>query len=124
MATLESCPRGSDTNTEDLVAEYSGTEKQTIDKGKPSGDSDNAFEAFSLFRTYFDKELKALKSEISEQNFRFKDYKKVELKKEGHKVQFDFNSDIIEGLLLLKKELLGSSCEASVYELITSNDKF
>ena len=89
MATLEACPRGSDTDAEDLVAEYSGREKHTVQQGKPSGDSDNAYEAFSLFRTYFDKELKTLKSEITEQNFRIKDSKKVEFKIKGTK--FNFN---------------------------------
>lgn len=62
--------------------------------GKSSGDS--AIEAFSLFKTYLDSQLKDFKQDLC--SIKTSKDKKPKLKSESNKHQFEFNSEIQEGL--------------------------
>ena len=76
--------------------------------GKPPGDVSDLGQ-FSLFKTYFDTKLDSLKKEIIMETLtiEFKKRCKIEeiaFKSKGNKIQFFFNSDIIE--LIEKAEKL------------------
>lgn len=72
--------------------------------GKSPGDS--AIEAFSLFKTYLDSQLKDFKNDLIDINQSPQTKKTVNLKKESNKIQHAFNSDILEGLEALRRQRL------------------
>ena len=68
-------------------------------RGKPPGELNNyvAFEAFGLFRDYLDRTLIDLKDDVKIQTV--KSQKKVPIfRLASHRIQFEFNSEILEGL--------------------------
>ncbi|XP_053377239.1 uncharacterized protein LOC128547835 [Mercenaria mercenaria] len=88
-------------------------------RGKSPGDRNEAFEAFDLFRTYLDSQLSQLKNEITAPTQKVARDKKVKLNKESHKIQFEFNTDILEGLEYVSKQLSQPEfLKAEVKELI------
>ena len=65
--------------------------------GKSPGDDAN--DAFNLFRTYLDVQLNDLKRDLSVHTNKFKELaKKPAFNRESNKIQFEFNSEIVEGL--------------------------
>ena len=74
--------------------------EQTASRGgKSPGEANNsdAFEAFGLFRDYLDSKLCDLKKDISDQTLKLK-RKAPSFRLESHRIQFEFNLDIQEGL--------------------------
>ena len=74
--------------------------EQTASRGgKPPGEANNidAFETFGLFRDYLDSKLCDLKKDISDQTLKLK-RKSPSFRLESHRIQFEFNLDIQEGL--------------------------
>ena len=74
--------------------------EQTASRGgKSPGEANNsdAFEAFGLFRDYLDSKLCDLKKDISDQTLKLK-RKAPSFRLESHRIEFEFNLDIQEGL--------------------------
>ena len=74
--------------------------EQTASRGGKSPWEENnsdAFEAFGLFRDYLDSKLCDLKKDISDQTLKLK-RKAPSFRLESHRIQFEFNLDIQEGL--------------------------
>ena len=73
--------------------------EQTASRGKSPGELNNseAFEAFGLFREYLDSKLSDLRKDISDQTVKLK-RKTPTFRLESHRHQFEFNSEIQEGL--------------------------
>ena len=74
--------------------------EQTASRGgKSPGEANNsdAFEAFGLFRDYLDSKLCDLKKDISDQTLKLK-RKAPSFRLELHRIQFEFNLDVQEGL--------------------------
>lgn len=79
-----------------------GEEETARDKaGKSPGDY-AAIEAFDLFRNYLDSQLKDFKKDLSVAT---KKKDSVKLKKESNKVQYEFNSDILYDLEVVKEQV-------------------
>ena len=74
-------------------------EKTASRGGKSPGDKNNsdAFEAFGLFREYLDSKLSDLRQDINDQTLKLK-RKAPTFRLESHRIQFEFNSEIEEGL--------------------------
>ena len=83
--------------------------------GKSPGDS--AIEAFSLFKNYLDVQLRDFKQELS--SFKTKAKTPVKLKKESNRIQFEFNSDIQEGLESLMVDSLPDTIRTRISSLIS-----
>ena len=77
-------------------------EQAASSRGKPPGDS---FEAYDLFRDYLENKLCNLKNGISKQTSKL-NRKTPSFRIESHRIQFEFNSDILEGLELLSPNLI------------------
>ena len=75
------------------------SERSDSRRGKPPGVQHNseAFEAFGLFRDYLDSKLCDLRKDINDQTSKLK-RKAPSSRLESHRIQFEFNSDIQEGL--------------------------
>ena len=74
--------------------------EQTASRGgKSPGDKidSDAFEAFGLFRQYLDSKLSDLRQDISDQTLKLKS-KAPTFRLEPHRIQFEFNLGIEEGL--------------------------
>ena len=74
--------------------------EQTASRGgKSPGDKNNsdAFEAFGLFREYLDSKLSDLRQDINDKTLKLK-RKAPTFRLESHRIQFEFNSEIEEGL--------------------------
>ena len=76
-------------------------EQAASSRGKPPGDS---FEAFDLFRDYLENKLSDLKNDITKQTSKLK-RKTPTFRLESHRIQFEFNTDILEGLESLSTNL-------------------
>ena len=76
-------------------------EQAARSRGKPPGDS---FEAFDLFRFYLENKLSYLKNDISKQTSKL-NRKTPSFRLESHRNQFEFNTDILEGLESLSPNL-------------------
>ncbi|MES9879761.1 MAG: hypothetical protein ABW185_02645, partial [Sedimenticola sp.] len=79
------------------ATEQSGS--QSIGGGQERGKSPvEAFEAFNLFRAYLDAQLKDFKQDLVSQVAKPKISEVPKFQKVGNKIQFEFNSEILEGL--------------------------
>lgn len=87
-------------------------------QGKSPGEGNEAFEAFDLFRNYFDSRLSQLKNEISLHSLKSKD-RKVTSIKEAHKIQYEFNLEILEDLEAILKELSKANLKGDVQSVIS-----
>ena len=76
-------------------------EQAASSRGKPLGDS---FEAVDLFRDYLENKLSDLKNDISKQTSK-QNRKTPSFRLESHRIQFEFNTDILEGLESLSPNL-------------------
>ena len=77
-------------------------------RGKPPWDNFDPAEQFSLFRTYFDRKLDSLKKEIISETSSEPPVKKrkigdIVFSSKSNKIQFNFNSEILELLDKLEK---------------------
>ncbi|XP_062618634.1 uncharacterized protein LOC134280240 [Saccostrea cucullata] len=95
---------------------------------KPSSD---LADTFNLFKTYFDSKLNTLKDELSVGND-FDDLAKklkkdvsVSFKHEGNKIQFEFNSEILNDLSKVQKKLSvkDSASSAIISSVINKRNK-
>ena len=69
-------------------------EQAARSRGNPPGD---LFEAFDLFRGYLENKLSDLKNDISTHTPKL-NRKTPSFRLESHRIQFEFNTDILEGL--------------------------
>ena len=85
------------------------------ERGKSPGDP--AIEAFCLFKSYLDIQLKDFKQDLKD----LKPQKKpeVSLKKDSNKVQFSFNADLQEGLEQLLRMRLPNEAYSLASELVS-----
>ena len=66
--------------------------------------SPHSFKAFDLFRDYLENKLSDLKNDITKQTSKLK-RKTPSVRLESHRIQFEFNTDILEGLESLSTNL-------------------
>ena len=111
----------------------SSTERATIE-AEPARPSPDLADTFNLFRSYLDSKLENLKEELSSGK-EFDDFAKqlkkevsVQFKHEGNKIQFEFNSEILNDLSKLQKRLApkdpaSSTLVSSVVAKITKRNK-
>ena len=76
-------------------------EQAASSRGKLPGDS---FEDFDLFRDYLENKLSNSKNDISKQTSKL-NRKTPSFRLESHRIQFEFNTDILEGLESLSPNL-------------------
>ncbi|KAL4222280.1 hypothetical protein ACF0H5_018317 [Mactra antiquata] len=115
-ATDNSNPRKRDTGHLDFGSSVDEREEYTRGQGKPSGDNSHIFDTFGLFKTYFDSQLKDLKREFSSSVSTKLKQKTENFKHESHRIQFEFNMEIVDGL----DDFIHSSSVESINNIASS----
>ena len=87
------------------ILDYESTHRQ----GEPQSPKSDLVDTFQLFKSYLDFKLVDLKQDLIFEQDSFtqkvKDYVNKKIKKEGNKIQFLFNEDILNGLHKLQKQV-------------------
>ena len=87
------------------MEEDSVEERQERNTSKsPGGTDDSALQAFGLFREYLDVQLKDLRKDLNKKCQKVNE-KKIQFRSESCRIQYEFNTEIEEGLLVLKENL-------------------
>ena len=101
------------------ILDHESTHRQ----GEPQPPKSDLVDTFKLFKSYLDFELVDLKQDLIFEQDSFtqkvKDYVNKKIKKEGNKIQFLFNEDILNGLHKLQKQVTKPIAIDTIADLVS-----